>query len=105
MPHADQVRCVIANWFMCRSVHQLATELYGDQEGSHATPSEVALTQFVYPDQIKSASLEPRLHPRGIESMAPKIFDVFIKMAGWDQILISRPPKMVENFMKRLLKN
>lgn len=53
------VRCQVGNWFMARSVYQLAKELYGDKEGSHATPSEVALTQFVYPDCIKTAPLSP----------------------------------------------
>lgn len=57
IPHADKVRCQVGNWFMCRSVYQLAKELYGDEEGSHATPSEVALTQFVYPDNIKTGHL------------------------------------------------
>lgn len=54
---ADQVRCCLNNWFMGRGVYQLAKELYGDREGSHATPSEVALTQFIYPDAIKQVSL------------------------------------------------
>ncbi|MEM8611683.1 MAG: creatininase family protein, partial [Cyanobacteria bacterium P01_H01_bin.105] len=62
---ANQVRCKLANWFMCRSVYTLAKELYGDQEGSHATPSEVALTQYAYPDFIKSAKLEPQVAPSG----------------------------------------
>ncbi len=51
---------------MCRSVYQLAKELYGNQEGSHATPSEVALTQFVYPEAIKNAPLSQEVasgHP------------------------------------------
>jgi creatinine amidohydrolase len=56
-PQSTQVKCVIANWFMCSSVYKLAKELYGDQEGSHATPSEVALTQFVYPHAIKKVPL------------------------------------------------
>jgi creatinine amidohydrolase len=57
LPQADQVQCRLANWFMCGSVYQLAKELYGNQEGSHATPSEVALTQYVYPEAIKQAEL------------------------------------------------
>lgn len=60
-PHADQVRCQVNNWYMCSSVNQLARQLYGDQEGSHATPSEVALTQYVYPDVIKQAYLTPEV--------------------------------------------
>ncbi|MGH8001082.1 MAG: creatininase family protein [Brasilonema sp.] len=55
--NAKQVQCQVANWFMCSSVYKLAKELYRDQEGSHATPSEVAVTQFVYPEAIKQAPL------------------------------------------------
>ncbi|WP_414517359.1 creatininase family protein [Nostoc sp. PCC 9305] len=57
----QQVQCQVANWFMCGSVYKLAKELYGDQEGSHATPSEVALTQYVYPNAIKQAYLSPEV--------------------------------------------
>jgi len=55
----DRVQCQLANWFMCSSVYKRAKELYGEQEGSHATPSEVAVTQYVYPNHIKQAPLEP----------------------------------------------
>lgn len=65
LAHAPQVRCKVANWFMCRSVYTLAKELYGNQEGSHATPSEVALTQFAYPEHIKQAALTPEVGPSG----------------------------------------
>ncbi|MEO0375637.1 MAG: creatininase family protein [Cyanobacteria bacterium P01_A01_bin.17] len=57
IPEADQVHCKVNNWYMNRDVYQLAKELYGDREGSHATPSEVAVTQFVYPEAIKDAPL------------------------------------------------
>jgi creatinine amidohydrolase len=60
------VRCGVYNWYMGRGVYQLAKELYGDQEGSHATPSEVALTWYVYPEAVKTGELasEPgRGHP------------------------------------------
>lgn len=59
IPHADRVECQTANWFMSGSVYRLAKELYGDLEGSHATPSEVALTQYLYPESIKSSPLDP----------------------------------------------
>jgi creatinine amidohydrolase len=56
--HPD-IQCHLANWFMCGSVYRLAKELYGNQEGSHATPSEVAVTQYLYPQAIKKAELMP----------------------------------------------
>lgn len=59
--NAPQVQCHVANWFMCSSVYKLAKELYGDQEGSHATPSEVALTQYIYPEAIKQVPLSPEV--------------------------------------------
>ncbi len=56
-----RIQCQIGNWFMCGSVYKLAKELYGDREGSHATPSEVAVTQYVYPEAIKQAFLSPEV--------------------------------------------
>jgi len=57
LTNALRVQCQVANWFMCNSVYKLAKELYGNQEGSHATPSEVAVTQYVYPESIKQVPL------------------------------------------------
>ncbi len=57
LPNAEMVQCQVGNWFMCSGVYKLAKEFYGNQEGSHATPSEVSLTQYVYPDAIKQAPL------------------------------------------------
>ncbi len=57
IPNGDRVQCQVSNWYMCSSVWKKAKELYGDREGSHATPSEVAVTQFVYPEAIKHATL------------------------------------------------
>jgi creatinine amidohydrolase len=59
--NAQRVKCQVGNWFMCSTVYKLAKELYGDQEGSHATPSEVALTQYIYPEAIKQAPLSPEV--------------------------------------------
>lgn len=58
IPNAERVQCRVANWFTCASVYKLAKELYGNQEGSHATPSEIAVTQYLYPESIKYAPLE-----------------------------------------------
>jgi creatinine amidohydrolase len=57
IPNARYIQCQVANWYMCSSVYKLAKELYGDEEGSHATPSEIALTWYVYPEAIKQAPL------------------------------------------------
>ena len=65
LDNAGRVRCQVANWYMARSVYAIAKELYSHQEGSHATPSEVALTQFAYPDHIKQAELNPAVAPSG----------------------------------------
>ncbi|MEB3230382.1 MAG: creatininase family protein, partial [Leptolyngbyaceae bacterium] len=54
---ADRVQCQLFNWYMGIGPQGLARQLYGNQEGSHATPSEVALTQYVYPNAIKQAPL------------------------------------------------
>ena len=59
------VKCRLRNWWQSQDVRQLTKELYGDSEGSHATPSEVAVTQFAYPDAIKSAPLDPPIAPWG----------------------------------------
>jgi creatinine amidohydrolase len=63
--NAPPVKCRLRNWWQNQTVQQLARELYGGAEGSHATPSEVAVTQFAYPDVIKSAPLDPPVAPWG----------------------------------------
>jgi len=55
-PH---VRCKLANWFTLPNVRPLCQELYGDRDGHHATASEVAVTQYAYPDHTKSAEMAP----------------------------------------------
>ena len=44
LPVAKKLRCRLSNWFMASSVWKYSRDLYGDKEGQHATPSEIALT-------------------------------------------------------------
>lgn len=55
----------LVNWFMLPSVQRLSRTLYGDAEGSHATPSEIALTWFAYPEARREATLDPQVAPDG----------------------------------------
>jgi len=65
LPHADRLRCKLANWFMAAPVMREARSLYGDREGHHATPSEIALTLHLEPSlQAKQRPL-PEAAPAG----------------------------------------
>jgi creatinine amidohydrolase len=59
------VRCKLSNWYMAPTVRSLSKELYGSAEGSHATPSEVSLSYFAYPEAVKSAPMSPKIAPTG----------------------------------------
>jgi creatinine amidohydrolase len=61
----SSVRCKLGNWFASERVRKLSDELYRDEEGSHATPSEVSLTYYAYPENIKHVDMSPRVAPRG----------------------------------------
>ena len=54
------IRCKLANWWDGKGVKKLQTELYGDDEGQHATCSEVSVTQFAYPQAIKRVNFDGR---------------------------------------------
>jgi creatinine amidohydrolase len=49
LPGAGRLRCRLANWFTAGPVMQEARTLYGEREGHHATPSEIALTLHLEP--------------------------------------------------------
>lgn len=61
----DRVQCRLHNWFMGRATMALARELYGDREGSHATPSELSLTQYAYPETAWPIPTPLPAAPRG----------------------------------------
>ncbi|MEM9744020.1 MAG: creatininase family protein [Pseudomonadota bacterium] len=59
------VRCRLRNWWDGKETFAKCKALYGKAHGAHATPSEVAVTQYAYPKHIKSAPLAPEIAPTG----------------------------------------
>lgn len=59
------LRCKLRNWWQSPAITALSKELYGNAEGSHATPSEISLTWHAYPDAVRSAPMDPPVAPNG----------------------------------------
>ncbi len=57
--------CKLKNWWDLKGVNRLCTDLFPEGHGSHATPSEIAVTQAAYPHAIKSANYAPRIAATG----------------------------------------
>ncbi len=59
------LKLALKNWWEFREVLALCNRLYPEGHGSHATPSEVAVTYFAYPDAVKTVAMEPKIAPTG----------------------------------------
>jgi len=59
------VKCTLANWWDYKPVMDFCKEKYGRSHGSHATPSEIAVTYAAYPAAIKTAEVSPQIAPMG----------------------------------------
>lgn len=55
----------LRNWWDLAGVQKHCEDLFPVGHGSHATPSEIAVTQAAYPDRIKTANYSPRIAPNG----------------------------------------
>ena len=55
----------LRNWWDLRGVMSTANRLFPTGHGSHATPSEIAVTQWAYPNAIKAANYAPQVAPTG----------------------------------------
>ena len=55
----------LVNWWDLEGVSDLAHRQFPVGHGSHATPSEIAVTQWAYPDSIKSADYSPQIANTG----------------------------------------
>jgi len=62
---APRLRCKLSNWFMAGPVMRRARELYGDREGQHATPSEIAVTLHLHDNLIAKQRPLPEAAPCG----------------------------------------
>ncbi|MGZ3346874.1 MAG: creatininase family protein [Caulobacteraceae bacterium] len=51
----------LRNWWDLKGVMPMANRLFPTGHGSHATPSEIAVTQWAYPDAIKAANYAPQV--------------------------------------------
>jgi creatinine amidohydrolase len=59
------LRCKLANWWVGSRVKALSQEVFGEAEGSHATPAEVSLSYFAYPEAVKATEMNPKIAPTG----------------------------------------
>lgn len=64
-PGRPALRCKLANWWVGSRVKALSQELFGEAEGSHATPAEVSLSYFAYPEAVKNVEVNPKIAPKG----------------------------------------
>jgi creatinine amidohydrolase len=55
----------LCNWWDLPGVGELAREQFPTGHGAHATPSEIAITQWALPETIKSAEYSPQIAPSG----------------------------------------
>lgn len=60
-----KLRCNLRNWWELPPVTALIKELFPVGEGHHATPSEVSVTYFGYPEAQKRVSMSPKIAPLG----------------------------------------
>ena len=72
----------LRNWWDLKGVGALAARQFPVGHGSHATPSEIAITQWAYPDAIKSGSYGPQIAPAG-RFAKPPISARVIRTGEW----------------------
>jgi creatinine amidohydrolase len=58
--------CALQNWWELKGVGDVCKRLFPSGEGSHATPSEVSVTYYRYPDARKDVAMTPKIAPTGL---------------------------------------
>lgn len=55
----------LRNWWDLPGIMDLSRKLYPTGLGSHATPAEVAVTYYAYPEARKTVAMAPKVAPNG----------------------------------------
>jgi len=63
--NAPPLRCMSRNWWELSGITALIRDLFPNGEGCHATPSEISITRFAFPDLQKRADISPKVAPTG----------------------------------------
>jgi creatinine amidohydrolase len=54
-----RLRCVRFDWWEHGSVKAISSEIFGEHDGTHATCSEISVTQYLAPESTKQVDMEP----------------------------------------------
>ncbi|GAA0539773.1 creatinine amidohydrolase/Fe(II)-dependent formamide hydrolase-like protein [Rhizomicrobium palustre] len=63
--NSPTLRCSLRNWWELAGVSETIRELFPVGEGNHATPSEISVTQYLFPQAVKYADFPVRIAPSG----------------------------------------
>jgi creatinine amidohydrolase/Fe(II)-dependent formamide hydrolase-like protein len=59
------LRCTLRSWWEFPGVKDICRQLFPVGEGHHATPSEVSVSYFAYPEAVKHVEMSPKIAPVG----------------------------------------
>jgi creatinine amidohydrolase len=59
------LRCTLRSWWELPGVREVCRQLFPIGEGQHATPSEVSVAYFGYPEAVKRVEMTPKVAPVG----------------------------------------
>ncbi len=63
--NAAPLKLRLKNWWELPGMIKLCETMYPTGHGSHATPSEVAITYHAYPNAAKDVAMSPKIAPNG----------------------------------------
>ena len=63
--NAAPLKLKLVNWWELPGIFNMCKQMYPKGHGSHATPSEVSVTYYAYPDAVKDVEMSPKIAPSG----------------------------------------